>query len=100
MSSSTIVFWVSLLSSKSSKLPSSWRPKFSNPFEGSDSFSSWFSETSDSFIKNYKIQKFKSDDLVAICSAGAYGSCMASNYNLRGEAEEIFIKQNKEKAEK
>ena len=54
-------------------------------------------ETSDSFIKNYKIQKFKSDDLVAICSAGAYGSCMASNYNLRGEAEEIFIKQNKEK---
>lgn len=57
-------------------------------------------ETSDSFVKNLKIQKFKNDDLVVICSTGAYGSCMSSKYNLRGEAEELFIKKSKIKVVK
>ena len=57
-------------------------------------------ETSDSFVKNLRIQKFYNDDLLVICSAGAYGSCMSSNYNLRDEAEELFIKKNKKKVVK
>ena len=52
-------------------------------------------ETSDVFIKKMKIHRLNSDDLVAICSAGAYSSCMASNYNLREPAKEIFIKKKK-----
>ena len=52
-------------------------------------------ETSDIFIKKVKTQKFKKDDLVAILSTGAYSSCMASNYNLREPAKEIFIKESK-----
>ena len=30
-------------------------------------------------------------DLIAILDTGAYGSCMASNYNLRGRAAEILV---------
>ncbi len=48
-------------------------------------------ETSDTFLKNMKIQEMKKDDYLVICSTGAYGSCMASNYNLRGLAKEIMI---------
>ena len=39
--------------------------------------------------------KSKKDDLVVICSVGAYGACMSSEYNLRGNIKEIFIKKNK-----
>jgi len=35
------------------------------------------------------------DDLIVICSVGAYGACMASEYNLRGNIKEIFVKKNK-----
>ena len=49
-------------------------------------------ETSDSFLKNSKLKDMNKDDLVVICSTGAYGSCMSSNYNLRGTAKEILIK--------
>ena len=53
-------------------------------------------ETSDIFVKNFKIsEKIKKNDLLIICTTGAYGSCMSSNYNLRGEAKEIFVKKNK-----
>jgi len=41
------------------------------------------------------MQDLKKDDLVVICSVEAYGSCMSSNYNLRGVAKEIFVKGNK-----
>ena len=40
-----------------------------------------------------KIHRLNSNDLVVICSAGAYSSCMASNYNLREPAKEVFIKK-------
>ena len=52
-------------------------------------------ETSDVFIKKFKTQKFEKDDLLVICSTGAYSSCMTSNYNLRQKADEIFIKEKK-----
>ncbi len=52
-------------------------------------------ETSDVFIKKMKIHRLNSDDLVVICSTGAYSSCMASNYNLRKPAKEVFIKKKK-----
>ncbi len=50
-------------------------------------------ETSDVFAKRTKMQIFKKDDLVAICSTGAYSSCMASRYNLKELADEIFIRK-------
>ena len=52
-------------------------------------------ESADIFIKNNPSQNLKKDDLVVICSVGAYGACMSSDYNLRGNIKEIFIKKNK-----
>jgi diaminopimelate decarboxylase len=40
-------------------------------------------ESSDTFIKDYFINKTKRGDLLALRSAGAYGEIMASQYNLR-----------------
>ena len=47
------------------------------------------------FLKNFLISELKQNDLIVISSTGAYGSCMASNYNLREEAKEILIEGNK-----
>ena len=52
-------------------------------------------ETSDVFVKKLNNHSYKKDDLVAILSTGAYSSCMASRYNLREKANEIFIKKEK-----
>ena len=52
-------------------------------------------ETSDTFLKNQKIQEMKKDDYLIVCSSGAYAACMASNYNLRGIAKEILINGKK-----
>ena len=52
-------------------------------------------ETSDIFSKNISVQKLDKNDFVVICSTGAYGSCMASDYNLRGMAKEIIVKKKK-----
>ena len=51
-------------------------------------------ESADIFIKHNISQALKKDDLVVICSVGAYGACMSSDYNLRGNIKEIFIKKN------
>lgn len=40
-------------------------------------------ESSDVFIKDWKMNKTKRGDLIAFRSAGAYGEIMASQYNLR-----------------
>ena len=37
----------------------------------------------------------KKNDLVVICSVGAYGSCMSSNYNCRIPANEILVENKK-----
>ena len=48
-------------------------------------------ETSDVFAKKRKISELNKGDYVAICSVGAYGKCMASNYNCRKLIKEIFV---------
>lgn len=40
-------------------------------------------ESSDTFVKEYKMNQTKRGDLIALRSAGAYGEIMASQYNLR-----------------
>lgn len=52
-------------------------------------------ESSDVFGRGRKINKLSAGDFVAICSTGAYGSCMSSMYNCRGITPEIFVKDSK-----
>ena len=47
-------------------------------------------ETSDTFAKNFKLNKTKRGDIIAIRSAGAYGEVMASRYNWRDIAKSYF----------
>ena len=47
-------------------------------------------ESSDIFIKDFKLNKTQRGDLVAIYSAGAYGEVMASRYNCRDIAKSYF----------
>jgi diaminopimelate decarboxylase len=49
-------------------------------------------ETSDLFARDYAMPSLKSDDLVAISTAGAYGAVMASAYNARPPAPEILVR--------
>lgn len=48
-------------------------------------------ETSDLFAADRPLPEFKSGDLVAILSAGAYGAVMASDYNARPAAAEVLV---------
>ena len=53
-------------------------------------------ESSDVFVKDYMIQShIKKDDLLVICSTGAYGACMSSTYNLREETKEVCLEKGK-----
>lgn len=47
-------------------------------------------ETGD-FLGKSRSLAIAEDDLLAVCSAGAYGFVMASNYNSRGRAAEIMV---------
>lgn len=49
-------------------------------------------ETGDTFATERDIAEVKQGDLVVIRSAGAYGFCMASNYNTRGLPAEVLVK--------
>jgi len=49
-------------------------------------------ESGDFFAKDRSLPRMQKGDLVAIMSAGAYGYVMASNYNVRGRAPEVFVK--------
>ena len=49
-------------------------------------------ETGDTFSTDRTLTQMKRGDLAIIQSAGAYGYCMASNYNTRGLPAEIFVK--------
>ena len=42
-------------------------------------------ESADIFIKNNPSQILKKDDLIVICSVGAYGASMSSEYNFKRE---------------
>lgn len=48
-------------------------------------------ETGDTFARDRMLPELAQHDLVAIMSAGAYGACMASNYNTRPMLAEILV---------
>ena len=48
-------------------------------------------ESSDIFGYNRNLNEVKSGDYLVLCSAGAYGSCMSSNYNCRPLIKEIIV---------
>jgi len=52
-------------------------------------------ETGDTFAKFRQIHQSTKGDLVAIMSAGAYGSVMSSTYNTRMLAPEVMVKDDK-----
>lgn len=49
-------------------------------------------ESGDYFAKDRPLPKVGEGDVLALLSAGAYGSVMGSNYNSRGAAAEILVK--------
>lgn len=52
-------------------------------------------ETCDVFNKKVEVVDPKEGDLMAILVAGGYGTSMSSNYNMRGFAAEVLIKNKK-----
>ena len=52
-------------------------------------------ESTDTFAVVKKFQKLKEKDYVVICDVGAYGTSLASNYNVRPKPVEILIKAQK-----
>ena len=52
-------------------------------------------ESTDSFTSVRKFQKLKEKDFLVICDVGAYGTSLASNYNVRPKPAEILIKGSK-----
>ena len=48
-------------------------------------------ESSDSFHNSFQLTTVKEDDLLVMADCGAYVRSMASHYNLRSIAEEVFI---------
>lgn len=52
-------------------------------------------ESGDYFAKDRPLPKVGEGDLLALLSAGAYGSVMGSNYNSRGLAAEVLVSGNK-----
>jgi diaminopimelate decarboxylase len=52
-------------------------------------------ESGDFFCKDRPLPKVGEGDYLALLSAGAYGSVMASNYNTRGLAAEVLVHGNK-----
>ena len=48
-------------------------------------------ETGDTFAHDRHVPERKQGDFVAIMSAGAYGACMASNYNTRPFVPEVLV---------
>jgi diaminopimelate decarboxylase len=49
-------------------------------------------ETADLFARDRAMPRMKSDDLVALLTAGAYGAVMASAYNARPPAPEVLVR--------
>jgi len=51
-------------------------------------------ETGDTFAQNRELAKLEEGDLLAICSAGAYGAAMSSTYNTRLLIPEVLVKDD------
>ena len=47
-------------------------------------------ESSDTFVHDYPLPLTNRDDFIVICSAGAYGESMSSNYNLRNKLKSYY----------
>jgi len=52
-------------------------------------------ESTDKFLTTDKFQKLNEKDYLIICDAGAYGSSLSSNYNVRPKPAEILVKGSK-----
>ena len=52
-------------------------------------------ESTDKFSTINKFQKLNEKDILAICDVGAYGTSLASNYNVRPKPVEILLKGSK-----
>ena len=52
-------------------------------------------ESTDTFGTISKFQKLNEKDFLVICDVGAYGTSLASNYNVRPKPAEILIKKSK-----
>ena len=52
-------------------------------------------ESTDTFATVKKFQRLNEKDFLAICDVGAYGTSLASNYNVRPKPIEILIKGSK-----
>lgn len=52
-------------------------------------------ESGDILTKPRRIQNFQPGDLMAVMSAGAYGSTMGSNYNSRTKATEVLVRDGR-----
>ena len=51
-------------------------------------------ESSDAFGEHEGLEQVAAGDLLALCLAGAYGAVMASDYNARARAAEVFVEQD------
>jgi diaminopimelate decarboxylase len=49
-------------------------------------------ESGDFLARERELQRLESDELVGLCSAGAYGFSMSSNYNSRPRAAEVLVR--------
>ncbi len=52
-------------------------------------------ESGDFFARERELPSLQKGDLLAVLSSGAYGYVMASNYNSRGRAPEVLVKNDK-----
>ena len=52
-------------------------------------------ESTDKFATIKKFQKLREKDFIVMCDVGAYGTSLASNYNVRPKPVELLIKGSK-----
>ena len=52
---------------------------------------SWSAPSGDFLARDRRIQNVMPGDLLAVCTAGAYGMVLASNYNSRPRPAEVMI---------
>ena len=74
-----------ILSSKKTKTKSKKSYEFVGPI----------CESTDKFALVKKFQKLSEKDFIVLCDVGAYGTSLASNYNVRPKPAEIMIKGSK-----
>lgn len=52
-------------------------------------------ESSDFIARDRSLPEMQPGEYLAVMSAGAYGSCMASNYNSRTRAPEVLVRDDR-----